>query len=133
MCIRDRDYPAFFTRDDIFAFRTMFYWGHFISFTVHLQGVYATKYSSQLIEKLRGISEEKDIYFCVNDTPWEYLYKENNYRLLSSLKLNQINEQINKNSFVKLSCKLPISKIHQSSDYMMGFFKCIISSLSPEH
>ena len=31
------DYPTLFTNTDIFAFRTMFWWGKFFSATIHLQ------------------------------------------------------------------------------------------------
>ena len=32
------DYPKHFSKDSIHAFRTMFWWGNFFSFTMHLQG-----------------------------------------------------------------------------------------------
>ncbi|RYG23967.1 MAG: hypothetical protein EOO01_43830, partial [Chitinophagaceae bacterium] len=32
------DYPRHFGKEDIFAFRTMFWWGNFLSFTWHLKG-----------------------------------------------------------------------------------------------
>ena len=32
------DYPALFSKTDVFALRTMFWWGNFISITLHLSG-----------------------------------------------------------------------------------------------
>src|ERR1051326_3611882 len=32
------DYPKHFSKDSVFAFRTMFWWGKFFSCTLHLQG-----------------------------------------------------------------------------------------------
>jgi hypothetical protein len=124
------DYPALFTKDHIFAFRTMFYWGNFISFTLHLQGDYAKIYGADLVDSLQRSTSLQGIYFCVNDTPWEYLYEESNYRLLSSINTTLINSQIENNYFIKLSCKTPISDIHNSSEVMMEFFQLIISGLN---
>jgi hypothetical protein len=32
------DYPALFSKDNVFALRTMFWWGNFFSITLHLSG-----------------------------------------------------------------------------------------------
>jgi hypothetical protein len=32
------DYPSYFSRNNIFAVRTMFWWGNFFSITLHLSG-----------------------------------------------------------------------------------------------
>jgi hypothetical protein len=34
------DYPALFSKEDIFAVRTMFWWGNFFSISLHLSGKY---------------------------------------------------------------------------------------------
>lgn len=125
------DYPAFFSKKDIFAFRTMFYWGHFISFTLHLQGDYAKTYGYDLSVKLREVDLPIEIFFGLNDTPWEYLYKQNNYQLLKKIDDTLIQEQINQNSFIKLSCHLPITEIHHSPEIMMQFFKTCVSHIAP--
>lgn len=124
------DYPAFFTRKDSFAFRTMFYWGHFISFTLHLQGHYARKYWQVLVDHLKVVDQEEEVYFCVNDSPWEYVFDKENYRLLNSLKSEKIDSHIKNNDFMKISIKLSISENHRSSDVMLKYFKNILMGLA---
>ncbi len=34
------DYPRHFSKKEIFAFRTLFWWGNYICFTIHLKGIY---------------------------------------------------------------------------------------------
>ncbi len=126
------DYPAFFTKEDIFAFRTMFYWGHFMSFTLHLQGKYANKYASSLIESFIKSDQGDKIYFCVNDTPWEYIYEEKNYKLLHTLSSSQIRDHLNANVFLKLSIKLSISEIHDSGTRMIHFFNSVLHFLNKQ-
>jgi hypothetical protein len=76
------DYPAYFSKEDIFAFRTMFWWGNFFSCTLHLQGEYLALYRNQLADNIVKLTTE-DTYLCVNNTPWEYHYEGNNYKILA--------------------------------------------------
>ena len=38
------DYPRCFGKEDVFAMRTMFWWGNFFSITWHLKGKYSKEY-----------------------------------------------------------------------------------------
>src|SRR5215467_1521280 len=44
------DYPRYFEKEKVFAIRTMFWWGHFFSTTLHLSGEYKDKYNSVLAQ-----------------------------------------------------------------------------------
>ncbi|MBA3901915.1 MAG: hypothetical protein H0X62_17220 [Bacteroidetes bacterium] len=46
------DYPAYYTKEDVFAFRAMFWWGNHLSFSFHLQGMPLLRLKEQLKEKL---------------------------------------------------------------------------------
>ncbi|WP_296621865.1 hypothetical protein [Marivirga sp.] len=112
------DFPAFFTKDDILAFRTMFYWGNFISSTLHLQGNYVKEYGLALIEYYRN---SEGIYFCVNSSPWEYDYKSNNYVLLNGLCSNEIEEHLENTDFIKLSMKFPVEEMPERKQDLINF------------
>ena len=105
------DYPALFGKEDSFAFRTMFWWGNFFSFTLFLQGKYLEKYKGRLLADIHAL-KEKDLYFCVNSSPWQYHYNADNYLPLDELFLSGNNfaaEQMRKNKFIKLSRQIKIS------------------------
>jgi hypothetical protein len=57
------DYPRFFNREDAFAIRTMFWWGHFFSVTLHLKGAYLPQSNSMyvLAERNGGMNLKKTI------------------------------------------------------------------------
>jgi len=38
------DYPKFYSKGDVFTFRTMLWWGHFYSSTLHIEGKSLRKY-----------------------------------------------------------------------------------------
>ena len=45
------DYPATFGKENIFALRTMFWWGNFISISLHLKGKYKEMYAAKILKK----------------------------------------------------------------------------------
>ena len=102
------DFPAYFSKEHIFAYRTMFYWGNFISSTFHLQGKFVRKYGLDLIERFR---DSDSIYFCVSNSPWEYVYKSNNYVLLKKVSVDEIEDHLQDTGFIKLSIKFPVEEM----------------------
>lgn len=112
------DFPAFFTKEDILAFRIMFYWGHFISATFHLQGIFLKEFGSLLIDNFRN---SEKIYFCVNSSPWEYHYKSNNYLPLNELSSHDIEDHIQNTDFIKLSIKFPVEEMPRKKEEIRSF------------
>jgi hypothetical protein len=120
------DYPAIYTKKDVFAIRTMFYWGNFISISIHLKGIYLERYGRLVLEIVKN---DPTIYFCVHHSEWEYDYTERNYQLLSAVKEEGINQQFVDHGFVKFSTKIPIDKIHQTKEMIRVFLKPILEIL----
>lgn len=105
------DYPRKFSRDDVFAFRSMFWWGHFFSYTLHLQGHSLEQYRPRLMDRLPAAKSDKpsQVYLGVGDTPWQYHYQPDNYQLLSDCSDAQIQQVLRDWEFVKLSTWIPVS------------------------
>ncbi|SMG17032.1 hypothetical protein SAMN05661096_00911 [Marivirga sericea] len=112
------DFPAFFTKKDIIAFRTMFYWGNFISSTFHLQGKFVQKYGKSLLHSLKNYGK---VYFCVNNSPWEYDYKSSNYVLLDKMDSVELEDHVQNTGFIKLSIKFPVEEMPERKTDMMNF------------
>jgi hypothetical protein len=106
------DYPALFAKEVSFAYRTMFWWGNFFSFTLQMSGQYLEQYHQNLLSnmhKLKGMG----FYFCINSTPWEYHYNIDNYRPVEDILQGGTDiqeKQINQHHFVKLSQHIGIAK-----------------------
>ena len=98
------DFPATFSKNDIFAFRTMFWWGNHFSCTLHLQGEPLDIYRQKLISSIERFVG-RDTLICINQSPWEYHFESDNYRLLS---LDDV-EFIQKCSFLKLSKRVKLN------------------------
>src|SRR5688572_11448321 len=53
------DYPRIFEKDNIAAIRTMFWWGHFFSMTLHLSGRYKKQYERQILRSYTRLKEKE--------------------------------------------------------------------------
>ncbi|UPT66757.1 MAG: hypothetical protein M0D57_20375 [Sphingobacteriales bacterium JAD_PAG50586_3] len=119
------DFPAVFERDDILAFRTMFWWGNFFSITLHLQGKYKEQYQHSIEQHLHR-NKPAGLYLSCNDSAWEYHYGEDNYRAIETLDKTDISSLLNKNEFIKLSAKLELADYAQLQGFMREWFGVLV-------
>ncbi|HRG92686.1 MAG TPA: hypothetical protein PLZ10_07045, partial [Chitinophagaceae bacterium] len=54
------DHPRFFSKTDIMAMRTLFWWGRTFSVTMHLSGVYKKKYEQKIIQSYPQLKAASD-------------------------------------------------------------------------
>ncbi|MEO9476169.1 MAG: hypothetical protein ABJG41_11555 [Cyclobacteriaceae bacterium] len=101
------DYPRLFTQTEVFAFRTMLWWGHEFSCTLHLGGNQLKRISPKI---LHDISLDTDIFFCIQDNPWEYHFEKDNYLKSNELSADQMQSYISKNNFIKISRCISINE-----------------------
>ena len=118
------DYPATFSSENVFAYRTMFWWGNFFSATFHLQGDVLDYYRNKIIENINGL-ENDQIYISVGQTPWHYHYENDNYKLLTA---NDI-KSIEKLGFLKLSKKMNLDNWQDLPTFSSDFFAKILAVL----
>lgn len=119
------DYPAYFSKTDTFAFRTMFWWGNFFSTTLHLEGLFLQLYKQKFIDNIGPLSTQ-EIYICTGVTPWQYHYEPDNYQLLT---MNH-REHIHKNSFLKLSKKMELNRWKELPDFATDFLEMVFQIIA---
>lgn len=110
------DFPKYFHKTSIFTFRSMFWWGNEYSFTLHLGGDVLLQYQTHLLKQWKKL-EQKGVYFCINSTPWEYDFGEDNYLPIEELDRKNIEEKIAKTGFIKLSRQLVLKDWEQLLKY----------------
>lgn len=113
------DYPAIFKKENVFAIRTMFWWGNFFSITLHISG--PERMAAVNIPKLLEHLREKDFLVCVNKNEWEHNFSKTNY-----LPITQINSsvlaEISFNSFLKISKKIDLKKWDEAPAFLENVF-----------
>ena len=119
------DFPAVFTSDYIFAFRTMFWWGNFFSCTLHLQGAALDLYRKKIIENI-GLLEKHQVFISVGETPWQYHYGSDNYTLVIADDKTSIEQK----AFLKLSVKMELERWQELPAFSTAFFQRMVDILN---
>jgi hypothetical protein len=115
------DYPRYFHNHEVFAFRSMFWWGNFFSGSLHLKGYWLEEMKGRIYKKL--LKSPGDAFICVNNSPWEYHYGEENYRLVKELQPEILERVIFDRPFIKISRKLGLENWQQVPVFCMGSFQ----------
>jgi hypothetical protein len=110
------DFPKLFERENVFAVRTMCRWGHEFSVTLHVQGASLQPLRKDVYSRL-GSFLPGETYFCVNRTPWEYHFGEDNYRLLSELDEAAVKRHTEKAGFLKVAVRLELAEWRKLSEF----------------
>jgi len=118
------DNPRYFQHNNIFAIRTMFWWGNFFSVTLHLSG----NNKNSLVEKiLTNISDLKDdVHVYEGDDEWEHDLDPESYKRLSSLTNDRFRQITSANNFLKLAIKFPIDRLEIIEDKLLRGYELLV-------
>ena len=97
------DYPRYFEQDNIFAIRTMFWWGNFFSTTLHLSGRFKKIFEEKIPASYNLL---KEYAVCINNDPWEHHFEKTNYIPLEELRKPEFEKLMKEKSFIKLARKI---------------------------
>ena len=95
------DYPQNFSKTEMFTMRTLFWWGHYLGYSLILKGERLTIYLERLLEN-RKTEPFQDIFVCLAPNPWEWELNEKNYSLVSKSNTEEIQKKILELSYLKL-------------------------------
>lgn len=96
------DYPRYFSKTEVFAFRTMFWWGHYFSATLHLAGN-VKRYYSAVLESSYTKLAEAGFQVYVQEDPWEHDFENGNYCFIDTLSLDEWKTLVSRNDFIKVA------------------------------
>jgi len=95
------DMPQMFSKSQMFTYRTLFWWGHDLIFSLILK----QENQAPLIEKLIQLKEHpewKDIQLATAPTPWEWEKDMKNFIPLFGTSDIKIRDTINSVKYIKL-------------------------------
>jgi hypothetical protein len=102
------DYPQNFSKTEMFTFRTLFWWGHYLGFSLILKGVNLKNYMARLLEN-RSAEHFKDIYVSLASNPWEWEINDNNFLLASRASPNDLHKTILELDYLKIIRVFPVT------------------------
>lgn len=114
------DYPRQFRKEGVFAIRTMFWWGHFFSLTLHISGESREQYLDYLDKMFPEIKE--NFFICINEEEWEHHFDESNYRALAGMNEEEYRQALHSGLFVKLARRIPLPQWEEANDLIHDSF-----------
>ena len=103
------DYPRHFDKENVFAIRTLFWWGRCFSITLHLSGRYKNLFQKK-INAAYSLLGDHQFYCCINKDEWEHHFEEDNYKLINQCNEEEFQQVIDEKKFIKLSRKIDLNE-----------------------
>lgn len=117
------DYPKEFSRQNIFAIRTLIWWGKHVSVSLVLSGSYKKLYEQNIFKAIN--TKPTNLFVCIGQTPWEHDILPGNFLKAGKLTSKEITE-IKNRSFLKLSFKISIKEINSLEVLVLEKFKGLL-------
>jgi len=103
------DIPQKFSKTEFFTYRTLFWWGHYLGFSLILKGPGLSAYSNRLKEYRQDAAGE-NVYLSHHTSPWEWELGNNHFKKVSELSKNEIQEVADRLQYLKLMRFYPVSE-----------------------
>lgn len=124
------DYPRLFRKDEIFAIRTLFLWGHDISITLHLKGGAQHRYVQQLTMALLSGNQLNDWWIQVEDNEWQHHRDKNSHQRFGELLQAHTTQYLMERNFVKISYYLSIDQWDNIAEKLLLLFQTLVHTLT---
>ncbi|MFT4578648.1 MAG: hypothetical protein ACI8PD_001737 [Nitrospinales bacterium] len=102
------DYPQNFSKTEMFTFRTLFWWGHYLGFSLILKGEHLEDYADRLLENWNTESF-KNIYVSLAPNPFEWEINKTNFSLTSQSTPNDLHKTILELDYLKIIRVFPVT------------------------
>lgn len=122
------DFPRSFGNENIFAFRTLFWWGRLISFNMHLGGKFKEQFSEIVIAHLKK-DLPNNMWWYHNGYPWNHDFAEENYFLITAKNIDTI--KTDNRNFLKVSTKLSLEEVEKFMEEGIKAYENFLKLLNP--
>ncbi len=123
------DYPRCFAKENIFAIRTMFWWGNFFSITLQLSGTYKKTFQQNICAN-PGLLKN-GFYICINENQWHHYFEPDNYIAASDNTPEALQEIITEKDFIKITLHYPLQQWNEMHKLLLKGFDDLLQLLKP--
>ena len=102
------DIPQMFSKTQMFTFRTLFWWGHYLGFSLILKGEQLPRYTGKLIAN-KNNPAWKDVYLATTPTPWEWTWSDRNFKKIHATSGEELQSLIETIGYIKIIRFFPMS------------------------
>jgi hypothetical protein len=118
------DYPRMASANNFFFIRTMFWWGHYFSSTLHLSGTYKSAFRDKISASHSSLQHH---YIGVNSDQWVHHFEEDNYKKVSSINEEDFRRRCADFEHIKIAAKWPLEKWENAVDGLYSNWKFLLN------
>ena len=119
------DNPRYFQHNNIFAIRTMFWWGNFFSITLHVSGNNKNDLLKNLTDNV-SLLAKNDFYIYHGTKEWEHDIDPCSYKKLSAINEDELQKIFSANSFLKLAVKFTVESLETVEDNLLRNYELLV-------
>ena len=124
------DYPRIFDRENIFAIRTMFWWGNFFSITLQLSGTYKQVFEQQLLQQIM-LHDNNGYFICTNENQWQHHFEQDNYISAKGFSIEKLQVVFSNSSFIKIAIQVPLQQPETAGSLLLNGFDDLMKLIKP--
>ena len=102
------DIPQMFSKTEMFTFRTLFWWGHYLGFSLILKGEHLPRTTDKLIAN-KNNPAWSDVYLATAPSPWEWSLTHENFKRISNTADAELLNLIDTIEYIKVMRFYPMS------------------------
>jgi hypothetical protein len=125
------DFPRYAEGENLYLFRTMFWWGHYFISSLIVSGNPLNQTRTRAGQQCRSLAWREDLLFCVAATPWHHDAGPDNLRSFASLGAQTLEEGLQGREFVKLSRILPLDRSGHLPQFSVECFQLFNGIFTP--
>lgn len=119
------DYPRRSAGQELFFIRSLFWWGHFYSSTLHLSGRYAAEKKEVLMENFHLLAE-KNYFLGVNTDPWAHHFEPGNYQKLDTFTPDEFGKKLSTLEHIKIAAKWPLQQWDSAANTLYESWQLLV-------
>ena len=122
------DYPRLFSKEEVFAVRSFFWWGNYFSITLHLKGRYQLQYHKKIMAALSG-KKLQHYYISFSGNEFNFNLHGKDYTAAGATSANKLNET-EQVPFLKLSYKISFEQWDTAEEKLLQAFKQLVGMVT---
>jgi hypothetical protein len=122
------DYPAFFGKQNLFALRTLFWWGNYFSIQLQIAGDVKLQYQDHILKRVR--ESPGNFFICTSNDQWDHDVKSGNYTPVSIINASDLASLADK-PFIKIVLVYDLKEWNNISGTLQSGYNAMLELLTP--
>jgi len=120
------DFPRVHQAGEMAFIRSMFWWGHFFSSTLHLSGRYK-ELSGGRLKHSHAVLAQHGYSIGIHDDPWQHHFGADNYREISQLSANAYALILDQQAHIKIAARWTLDEWDKAAAKLYQSWKLLYS------